>query len=361
MKGCPCFVLLAWACMLSFRAEGESAPDFVVESVAPQKAAAISWEGRKHEVLDALLIDKDVSIRLSQCSDITISCCELRSIELAQCERIVIRNCWIHDSKRCAVQDYQSRGLLVQGCRMGNVSTGVYAIESRGVQVIGNFARNVVGPYPRGQMVQFDNVTGAGNVIRSNYAINERAKSHPEDVVSIYMSAGEADSPLLIEDNYFTGDPFAGSDGKSKSGSGIMLADFGGAHLWCRRNVIISAGQVGIGVAGGAFIRVEDNVIYGARSEVSNTGLYAWNQSKKPGHDVTIARNRVDWTNHDGEHTGWWDGGGFDKLKVEGNEFEAKELASRLPPAPSQAPMPPSPYAAKNADGRVVARLPWKP
>lgn len=361
MKGCACFFLLVGSIMPGLLASGETALERVIEPVTLQKSGPLSWEDKHHQQLDALVIDKDVSIRLEHCSDITISSCELHSIELLECERITLRNCWIHDSTHCGVSDYHSRGVLVEGCRMENISTGVYAVESQHVQVIGNFARNVTGPYPRGQMVQFDNVSGSENIIRGNYAINERGKSHPEDVVSIYMSGGEADSPILIEDNYFTGDPKVGSDGKSKSGSGIMLADFGGTHLSCRRNVIICAGQVGIGIAGGSFIQVEDNVIFGTRSEVANVGLYAWNQSKKPSHDVLVARNHVQWLNHDGERNDWWDGGGIDKLQLEANDFGAEMPAEKLPAPPSQAPMPPRPYASKDAQGRLVVRLPWKP
>jgi len=360
MKCCSCFLFLACSVMLSLRAEGEAAPEPVIESVTLRKSGPISWEGRQHETLDALRIEKDVSIRLAHCSDITISSCDLHSIDLAECKRITIRNCWIHDSKHPGVADYNSREVLVQGCRVETVSSGVYAVESQHVQVLGNFVRNVIGPMPRGQMVQFDNVTGRENIIRGNYAINERGKSHPEDVVSIYMSAGEAGSPILIEDNYFTGDPSEGSAGKSASGSGIMLADFGGAHLWCRRNVILSAGQVGIGVAGGSFIRVEDNVIFGSRSDVANVGLYAWNQSKRPSHDVAIARNRVEWLNHDGERNDWWDGGGIDKLHMEANEFGGRRLAADLPAAPSHAPMPPGPYTHRTAGGTLVVRIPWE-
>ena len=39
------------------------------------------------------------------------------------------------------------------------------------------------------------------------------------------MSAREKDSPILIEDNYLTGDPSEGSTGVSKSGSGTMLSE----------------------------------------------------------------------------------------------------------------------------------------
>jgi len=330
-----------------------------IESVKPADATPIAWEGRHNEKIDAQRIAGPLSIRLQNCSDIIISTCDLASVELIECQRITIRNCWIHNSERCGVTTYKVQQLLVQGCRLENVATGVYAIESQGIQVVGNFARNVRGPFPRGQMAQFDTVTGAGNAIRGNYVINDRGMSHPEDDISLFKSAGEPESPILIENNYLVGDPTQGSMDKSENGSGIMLGDYGGAYLTCRRNVVISAGQVGIGVAGGHDIRVEDNLVYGEKSNVSNNGLYAWNQSKEPCEHVSILRNRVSWVSKNGEEASWWLGSGVADLQQKENQFADATLAGQLPAPPSKAPMPPQPWADRRGDGAVV-RLPWK-
>ena len=332
-----------------------------IEPVNLTPSAAIQWEGRNHATLDAQRIAGSLSIRLENCSDIVISACELASVELAGCKNVTIRNSWIHDAPRIGVQISNSSKVLIQGCRFENVVSGVWAVDSQSIQVIGNFARNVQGPLPRGQLAQFDNVKGPGNAIRANYAINDLGKSHPEDVINLFKSAGEKDSPILIEDNYLTGDPVQGSQGKSQNGSGIMMADMGGAYQICRHNVILSAGQVGIGVAGGTNIRVEENLVYGQKSDVSNNGLYAWNQSGKPSDHVTIARNRVSWVNKDGEETSWWDGKNVQNLELIGNHFADATLPIAIPAPPSIAPMPPQPVLSENAKGEPVARLPWKP
>ncbi|MDR3403508.1 MAG: right-handed parallel beta-helix repeat-containing protein [Chthoniobacter sp.] len=333
----------------------------VVAAVALRDSPAIHLEGKDHQTFDALHIQEDASVTLSHCSDITISCCNVHSVELVECARVTIRNCWIHDSARCGVQTYHCRDLVVEGCRLEHVATGVYAIDSQDIQVTGNFGRNVQGPFPRGQLAQFDNVSGAHCAIRGNYAINDASQSNPEDVINIYQSKGEAGAPILIEDNYLVGDPVKGSAGKSKTGSGIMLGDVGGTHLLCRRNVVLSAGQVGIGVAGGTFINVEDNLILGGRSDVSNNGLYAWNQSKAPSHHVVIARNRVSWFDRNGEETSWWNGGGIADQTLTDNQFADESLASAIPAPPSEAPFPPHPYVTTDTAGHGVIRLPWKP
>lgn len=331
----------------------------VIESVKLQKADVITRENRSHEVIDAKSIAGPVSIHLTNCSDVTITDCDLASVSLALCHRVTIRNCYIHDSPECGVDVYRCDHVLVQGCRIERVASGVYALESQQIQVLGNFARNLMGPFPRGQMAQFNNVTGADNFIRGNYAINEFHKSNHEDVINLFQSKGEKDSPILVEANYLCGDPVHGCEGMSKTGSGIMLGDTGGAWQVCRRNIVLSAGQAGIGVAGGSFIRVEDNLIYGQKSDVSNQGLYVWNQSKQPSDHVAVLRNRVSWIAHDGGEASWWNGGGIQDVEEKDNHFYDATLSAQLPPPPSRAPMPPHPWATSTAQGKELIRLPW--
>ena len=332
-------------------------PAHGAEEVQLQTSPVINQRELKGLKIESKRIGGQLSIELWRCQDVTISHCDLAGIYLTECERVTITNCFIHDTVRNGVEIMRSKEVRVQGCRIENVSSAVYAQESQNLQIVGIFARNVNGPFPRGQMVQFNNVTGHGNVISGNYAINDHGRSNPEDVISLFQSHGTAESPILIEDNYMTGDATLGSADKSKSGSGIMLGDCGGSFQTCRRNTILSAGQVGIGVAGGDSIVVEDNVIFGSKSNVSNTGLYAWNQSDHAGATVTFARNRVLWINHDGIENSYWDGGGFTRVIREANQFGQRGLLKIIPEPPSPAPVPPSPVAD---EGNVV-RLPWKP
>lgn len=202
-----------------------SAAEYEYSHATTKKRPAISAANVKAQKLNLAKIDNDPSIELSQAVDVSIVACDLKSIKLSGCKGVRIYNCWIHDSKQPAVVVDGCEDVIVQGCRIERVASGVYAHASKDVQVIGNYVENVIGPMPRGQMVQFDKVTGKQNVIRGNHAINFHGASVPEDMISIFESSGSADSPLLIEENYLSGDPARGSDGKSKSGSGIMLGD----------------------------------------------------------------------------------------------------------------------------------------
>ena len=348
--------LLALASIVSGHAAGATV---TVESVKLTESPVIEWKGKNNETIDAKIIGGPLSIRLVNCSGIVISCCDLGSISIDGCKDITIRNCWIHDVPRKGVEIAGSSKVRIEGCWIEHVSSGVYALNSQSIQVNGNFVRNVQGPMPQAQMTQFDKVSGPDNVVSGNYAINEHGKSKPEDVINIYQSSGTEASPILVENNYLTGDPVDGSEDKSGSGSGIMLGDNGGEHIICRKNVLISPGQVGIGVAGGRFIRVESNIIYGKQSNVSNVGLFVWNCGKKPSDHVSIVSNRVNWVNKKGANNSSWDAHNVKEVEWTDNHLTDTTLPATLPAPPSKAPTPPKLWTSVNASGTTVARVPW--
>ncbi len=319
----------------------------------PTYAAAIELDGVHGRTIRGLKIVADHSIVLDRCSDITIIACDVRSIVLTNCDDIRIVNSFIRNSRHVGVEIERCAGVLVQGNRIEKVSTGVYALQSQGVQVVGNFVQDVRGPLPRGQMVQFDKVTGPDNVIADNYARNRFGRSRVEDVISLYQSAGTPDSPIVVAANYIAGDPRRGSEGMSRSGSGIMLGDGGGAFVHCYDNVLVNPGQVGIGVAGGYLIAVENNVILSHASNVANVGLYLWNQSDSPGGDITVTGNQIAWRDRRGRSNPYWDGGGFWPIEVFDNHFNVANLLDPVPRPPSAAPRPPRPFG-KNP------QFPWR-
>ena len=313
--------------------------------------SAIVFRGYKNATLRGWTVRGDVAVELHDCEDITLIDCDLRRVVAGGCTNLRIVNCYIHDSKDEAVYLDDCTDVLVQGNRFERVKTGVLAHKSSEIRVVGNFCRNVLGPVPGGQLVQFDKVTGKGNTITHNYAINDKGKSSPEDMISLYQSHGTKDSPILVENNYLVGDPVHGSAGKSDSGSGIMLGDGGGSWQVCRDNTLISPGQVGIGVASGKDIVVLDNLILGEKSNVSNVGLYAWNQYQgEVVGQVSLRGNTVAWVNSAGQDNPYWDGGGFSKVSETGNTFGGSALLQQtsVPDPPSNAPQPPVPFKERD-------------
>ena len=333
----------------------------IIQTPALKKGDAVTLTDKKGGKIEFVTLDQDPSIVLTNCSNMSIYCSALHSIKLVNCTDITIQNCWIHDSTHNGVDAYGCKNISVQGCRIESVSSGLNALESSGVQFVGNYVKNVLGPMPLGQMVQFDKVTGSGNLVKNNYCVNYQGKSQPEDCIAMFQSRGDPDSPILIEENYLLGDPVQGSTGKSKTGSGIMLGDNdtkgggGGGYQICRGNIVINAGAVGIGIAGGDAIQVEKNTVIGTQSDVSNNGMFAWNQSNAPGGTVSFSDNHVYWIDKDGKPASWWQGSGFKEVKLQDNQFDDPSLVDRAPPPPpTKAPMPPGPVPR---GGEI--QLPW--
>ncbi len=333
--------------------------------LAPQEPMVL--RGKKDHAVRAVRIvagegKAEAGILIQDCENVTVQCCEVGPIEAAgisvrNSRGVRIVNSWVHDTgPRLSISLYKCSDVLIQGNRLERGASGVYALESTGVKVIGNYVEDVQGPFPRGQLAQFDKVTGEGNCISENYGINQAGRSTPEDMINIYKSEGTEKSPILIEKNFLCGDPEKGSEDKSKSGSGIMLGDGGGRHLLCRENVLLAPGQAGIGVCGGWNVTVVRNRVWGLKSNRANVGIYVNNYSKAPGGDIAVRDNAAAWKNAAGDDNSFWKGGetgGFERVTIENNRWNAWALFKAPPPRPPSArPLPPRPF------GEPV--FPWK-
>lgn len=222
-------------------------------------------------------------------------------ITIRNSKRIRIQDCKIGPYKGEAVNIYACEGITLTENHFEAVSTGVYALDSRHIEVTRHRCVNVHGPFPRGQLAQFDKVTGGGNRINHNLALNILGKSNPEDVINIYKSSGTLDDPIQVIGNKIRG------GGPSGSGGGIMTGDSGGAYIVVKDNILVDPGQYGIAIAGGHHIQILDNKVFGKRQPFTNVGIYVWNQSKAPCHDHSVKGNRVRWFNKGGMENPCWD------------------------------------------------------
>ena len=224
-------------------------------------------------------------------------------IYLTNCSNITISHCKLGPSPKQGIELYKCTNIVVDSCYIANTATGMYTLESTGIQFNYNQVKNIQGPFPGGQMVQFDNVSGTGNRILNNKCENIAGASSPEDVISMYMSNGTADDPIMITGNWIRG------GGPSKVGSGIMLGDNGGSYIIANKNILVNPGSCGIAIAGGNNLQIVNNEIYSSETSVSNVGIYIWNQSNGGCSLNTISNNQVNWTNSVGEANTNWDSG----------------------------------------------------
>jgi parallel beta-helix repeat protein len=234
---------------------------------------------------------------------IEIKNAKFNCIRLVNCSRVTIKNCRLLMARGNGVDIYKSQYITVENCYIENAATGVYALESQHININHNIVKNVQGPLPRGQMVQFDEVTGTANRVTDNRCENIPGESHPEDAINMYKTSGTISDPVKITGNLIRG------GGPSVNGGGIMLGDNGGGHLIAAGNILVNPGAYGIGISSGTDIQVIDNMVYSKQQPFSNVGIYVWNQSSTACLSNVISGNKVNWTNAKGEVNGGWDNG----------------------------------------------------
>ena len=228
-------------------------------------------------------------------------------IQVSNSQNITIRNVTIANCHGVGVGIYRGTNIRVENSTIEDTNSGVYAMFSSGIQVVGNRFKNVdkrKADGSRGQFVQFNNVSGDGNAISDNRGLNEPDKSYPEDLISLYQSTGTAASPIQVTGNCFKG------GGPLNTSGGIMTGDGGGGYAIVRNNTLVDPGAYGVAIAGGHHITLADNRVFGRRQSFSNVGLYVWNQSGASCSNNTVSGNQVQFTHHDGFSNPTYEGGG---------------------------------------------------
>lgn len=185
-------------------------------------------------------------------------------------------------------------------CSIDSVSTGVYAVESTGIVVQYNDVKNVLGPFPRGQMVQFDGVYGGGNSISYNIVENIHGQSHAEDAINLYKSNGISVDPIRIIGNWIRG------GGPSKSGGGIMVGDKGGSYILVQDNILVNPGQYGLTIASGHHIVVQNNKVFSKQLPWSNVGVTSFRQYEIDTYSNTIRNNEINFKDKNGNLNNTW-------------------------------------------------------
>lgn len=247
--------------------------------------------------------------------NLIIGPCEGPGISIVDSKNIKIDRVKVLDTVGAAVLILNSINISIQHSDFERNASGIYALKSSDISVQGNRFKNVRGPMPRGQFVQFNQVSGRSRISK-NCGLNELGKSSAEDAISIYKSRGTKMEPLLVDHNTIIG------GGPSHSGGGIMLGDGGGEFIEAISNRLINPGQYGIGVAGGNHIVVENNEVIASRAPYTNVGIYVWNQSDELCAGIEIRRNKVSWLSSSGKPNPWWSADNCQKVVLEGNSFK---------------------------------------
>ncbi len=271
-------------------------------------------------------------IVLNDIHDTTITGLEITNpdghcIRLNNCTNITIENCFLRDASGNGVNVENSSNITVTNCSMESIATGVYVQgQSSQIQVLYNTCVNVNGPFPRGQLTQFNGVSGENNKINYNVAENFLGESYPEDIINVYKSNGTADSPIEIKGNWIRG------GGPSSSGGGILVGDNGGSYTTVEDNILVNPGQYGLAIAGGENMKLLNNTVFAEQKDFNNVGLYVWNQYDPACGNHTVSGNSVNYTKADGTKNNAWNGNNCGEIiGWDDNEWGADIDASILP------------------------------
>lgn len=235
---------------------------------------------------------------------------------------------------------HQSSDIQVIGNSFKAVSSALYATSDSAdnanngkLLFEGNQATEIRGPAPRGQLVQLNQYSGPNIVIRCNVSdqaiggyINQDGSGGPEDHINVYKSSGTLSSPIQILDNKLRG-------GGSKSGGGILAVDGGnGANVLIEANILVDAGQYGIGIPAGENIVVRRNRIFANQHTWTNVGIYVWNQYAGAACSRTeISGNQVNYRNQKGLPNPYWNSGNCGKVSIaEPNRLQDESITQAI-------------------------------
>lgn len=274
------------------------------------------------------------AITLNNVHDLTISG---KSITGGKVPDILLTNCYnihitgnrISGTTDVGIHLYNCSNITIDNNFFTNVSSGVYAEQTTGggIVVNNNQFLNMNGPFPRGQFIQFNTVTGPGSSISNNKGENIPGQSYAEDAISLYQSSGTASSPIQINGNWIRG------GGPSSSGGGIMLGDNGGSYLSATNNILVNPGEYGMAIAGGDHNTITNNLIYGTSQYFTNVGLFIDGINGQVCTNSTIGGNQVRFYNKTNyENNAWIAPGTIQPAAWETNIFGASIDESILPP-----------------------------
>ncbi len=225
-----------------------------------------------------------------------------------------------------ALRFLRVRDLAVTGSFFSRVSSGVLPTQCIGpIRIEGNSGVNTGRNF-----IQLANCRGGG--IRVRYNSMERVGDYlrpgaedVEDWISVFDVVGLPEDPAQLNFNRARG------HGVSASGSFIMLGDGGGQYQEAVGNIGVTPGQVGIGLSGGEYIAVRDNVIFSDIWAQSNIAFYSSNYAgAHPCGHHTVENNRANWTNRDRRQNTFWSNDTCAPLSVRGNSFPDSTVGAEI-------------------------------
>lgn len=229
--------------------------------------------------------------------------------------------------------------ITVQRNYIHDMATALYAAGARHPIIFDrNNVTNIRGPFPRGQMVQFNSVKSGSSSSKITCNVSDVQNAtyrNVEDHINMFDSPGvsSTDRTEIAYNRIRGGHP------TSNSGTAIMVGDgSSGGNVSVHHNTVVNVRNVGIGVAGGTNIAVESNRVYMDRSVIyTNVGMYVWSQGGGSCSGHSVKGNRAWVASSNGSQNPWWNGGNCGTVDLLSNLWgDATLNASMFSEVPSQ-------------------------
>ena len=122
-----------------------------------------------------------------------------------------------------------SHGAIIERVRVHGGSTGIELHGCAGARLRSVSARNVRGPYPRGQCVQFSQCNAASLI--DFHCQNDGNRSWPEDSISVWRSADVTVRDGLVDGNNAPNGVGVMFENDAPSATGGLVADVDAIHM----------------------------------------------------------------------------------------------------------------------------------
>jgi len=175
----------------------------------------VDHDGQVIECLD-IRSTSGAAISINRFKNITIKNCKIttsngQGISAYYADGLQIQNCDIKNASASKgvnpnasadelnINIYGSNGVKINNVRLVGGSSGVYIASSSNVNISNVEGYNFKGPFPRGQLVQFNTINTAS--LDGFSCVNDVNNSYPEDNISVYKSQNITIKNGLIDGN----------------------------------------------------------------------------------------------------------------------------------------------------------------
>jgi parallel beta-helix repeat protein len=167
--------------------------------------------------------------------------------------------------------------VTVENCSTVSGSDGILlenGISGASARVRYDTFDNIVGPYEHGNAVMIATTHNLGSAeIAYNRVVNLPGKSQVEDNINIYDSAGSANSPIWIHDNYVQGAYPADPTSADFSGGGI-ICDYRASFVRIEHNTVVDTTNYGISIGSGHDnTMINNTVVFDELLPATNVGI----------------------------------------------------------------------------------------